>query len=323
MTRPLERVYPVIFIDAMKVKIRDGQVANRPIYTAIGVTVDGQRDILGLWAGQGGEGAKFWLAVPTEIKNRGVEDCCIVVCDGLSGLPDSIGATWPLTVVQTCVLHLIRNNRLWDSAWSEFVPFLDYAVEIRKVIYSTNAIESLNARMRRATRARGHFPNEQAALKCLYLTIRSLDPTGRRPAALDEPLEARPQRLRHHLRRPPLHHHQQLNPPTQLHRKLDSPHFRRDRAVRPPVGALSDARYRSDSPCHVPGIRLRSEARDSAFCATLNPCERGVAVLAQGHVGERVAREGDLESESGSLTRSAMELLAWLTISSMCASSGA
>ena len=100
ITRPLERVYPVIFIDAMMVKIRDGQVANRPIYTAIGVTVDGQRDILGRWAGQGGEGAKFWLAVLTEIKNRGVEDCCIVVCDGLSGLPDSIGATWPLAVVR-------------------------------------------------------------------------------------------------------------------------------------------------------------------------------------------------------------------------------
>jgi transposase-like protein len=225
-TRPLERIYPVIFIDAMMVKIRDGQVANRPIYTAIGVTLDGQRDILGLWAGQGGEGAKFWLAVLTEIKNRGVEDCCIVVCDGLTGLPDAIGATWPLAITQTCVLHLIRNTfrlasrrdwdamakdlrpiytavneadakerlndfdvlwgerypairRLWDSAWTEFVPFLDYAVEIRRVIYSTNAIESLNARMRRATRARGHFPNEQAALKCLYMTIRSLDPTGR------------------------------------------------------------------------------------------------------------------------------------------------
>jgi putative transposase len=225
-TRPLERIYPVIFIDAMVVKIRDGQVANRPIYTAIGVTVDGQRDILGLWAGQGGEGAKFWLAVLTEIKNRGVEDVCIVVCDGLSGLPDAIGATWPLAITQTCVLHLIRNTfrlasrrdwdamakdlrpiytavneadararlddfdvlwgerypairRLWDSAWTEFVPFLDYSVEIRRVIYSTNAIESLNARMRRATRARGHFPTEQAALKCLYMTIRSLDPTGR------------------------------------------------------------------------------------------------------------------------------------------------
>jgi transposase-like protein len=225
-TRPLDRrVYPVIFIDAIVVKIRDGQVANRPVYTAIGVTVDGKRDILGLWVGTGGEGAKYWLQVLTEIKNRGVDDVCIVVCDGLKGLPESIAATWPLALVQTCVLHLVRNtfrlasradwdkmardlrpvytavneadavrcldefhtiwgNRypairtLWANAWSEFVPFLDYSPEIRRVIYSTNAIESLNARFRRATRARGHFPNEQAALKCLYLVVRSLDPKG-------------------------------------------------------------------------------------------------------------------------------------------------
>ena len=224
-TRPLDRVYPVIFIDAIIVKIRDGQVANRPVYTAIGVTVDGKRDILGLWVGTGGEGAKYWLQVLTEIKNRGVDDACIVVCDGLKGLPESIAATWPLALVQTCVLHLVRNtfrlasradwdkmardlrpvytavneadaarcleefhtiwgNRypgikvLWANAWDEFVPFLDYSPEIRRVLYSTNAIESLNARFRRATRARGHFPNEQAALKCLYLVVRSLDPKG-------------------------------------------------------------------------------------------------------------------------------------------------
>jgi len=223
--RPLERVYPVVFIDAIVVKIRDGQVANRPVYTAIGVTVDGQRDILGLWIGAGGEGAKYWLQVLTEIRNRGVEDVCIVVCDGLKGLPQAIEATWPLAVVQTCVLHLIRNTfrlasrkdwdkmahhlrpvytavneteaarcleefhtiwgqrypaikTLWNNAWAEFVPFLDYSPEIRRVIYSTNAIESLNARFRRATRARGHFPNEQAAIKCLYLVVRSLDPKG-------------------------------------------------------------------------------------------------------------------------------------------------
>lgn len=223
--RPLDRVYPVVFIDAIVVKIRDGQVANRPVYTAIGVTVDGQRDILGLWVGAGGEGAKYWLQVLTEIKNRGVDDVCIVVCDGLKGLPESIEATWPLAVVQTCVLHLIRNTfrlasrrdwdamakdlrpvytavneadaqvrleefhhvwgdrypairTLWSNAWSEFVPFLDYSPDIRRVIYSTNAIESLNARFRRATRARGHFPNEQAAMKCLYMVVRSLDPTG-------------------------------------------------------------------------------------------------------------------------------------------------
>ena len=224
--RPLDRVYPVIFIDAIVVKVRDGQVTNRPVYVAIGVTVAGERDILGLWMGDGGEGAKFWLGVLTELRNRGVDDCCIVVCDGLKGLPDAITATWPLALIQTCVLHLVRNTfryasrkdweamardlrpvytapteaaasarleefsdtwgprypaipRLWRSAWSHFVPFLDYDVEIRRIIYSTNAIESLNARYRRAVRARGHFPTEQAALKCVYLVTRSLDPTGR------------------------------------------------------------------------------------------------------------------------------------------------
>ncbi|UZF48275.1 IS256 family transposase [Rhodococcus rhodochrous] len=223
---PRSGVYPVVFIDAIHVKIRDGQVTNRPIYVAIGVTVNGERDILGLWAGDGGEGAKFWLAVLTEIKNRGVADVCIVVCDGLKGLPDAINTVWELAVVQTCIIHLIRNTfrfaprqhwdemsrdlkpiytapteaaakerfvefatkwgpkypaivRLWENAWSEFVPFLDYDVEIRRVICSTNAIESVNARYRRAIRARGHFPTEQAALKCLYLATRALDPTGR------------------------------------------------------------------------------------------------------------------------------------------------
>jgi putative transposase len=202
--RPLEAVYPVVFIDAIHVKIRDGQVANRPIYVAIGVTCTGERDVLGLWAGDGGEGAKFWLAVLTEIKNRGVADVCIVVCDGLKGLPEAVSAVWDRAIVQTCVIHLLRNTfryafrkywdqiakdirpvytapteaaakerfvefttkwggqypaiiRLWENAWSEFVPFLDYDVEIRRVICSTNAIESLNARYRRAIRTRGHF----------------------------------------------------------------------------------------------------------------------------------------------------------------------
>src|SRR5689334_8461809 len=108
--RPLDPVYPVIFLDAIHVKIRDGKVANRPVYVALAVTVDGCRDILGLWAGDGGEGAKFWLQVLTELRNRGVEDVCMVVCDGLKGLPDAIGQTWPLAVVQTCVIHLLRNS---------------------------------------------------------------------------------------------------------------------------------------------------------------------------------------------------------------------
>ena len=223
--RPLEEVYAAIFIDAIVVKIRDGQVANRPIYAAIGVTLAGEKDVLGLWAGTGGEGAKFWMSVLTDIKNRGVKDTFFLVCDGLKGLPDVVANVWPLTTVQTCIIHLIRNTfrlaskkdwdalkrdvkpiytapnpnaaraalddldekwgkkygaitRLWQNAWEQFIPFLDYDVEIRRVICSTNAIESLNARYRRAVRARGHFPTEQAALKCLYLVTRSLDPTG-------------------------------------------------------------------------------------------------------------------------------------------------
>ena len=226
--RPLDPVYPVIFIDAIHVKIRDGKVANRPIYVALAVTADGHRDILGLWAGDasaGGEGAKYWLHVLTEIKNRGVNDVLMVVCDGLTGLPDAVGATWPQTITQTCVVHLLRNSfryagrqhfdaiakalrpiytapteaaamerflefaevwgerypaivRLWENAWAEFVPFLSFDTEIRKIVCTTNAIESVNARIRRAVKARGHFPNEAAALKCVYMAIMSLDPTG-------------------------------------------------------------------------------------------------------------------------------------------------
>jgi putative transposase len=226
--RPLDPVYPVIFIDAIQVKIRDGQVANRPIYVALAVTVDGTRDILGMWAGEhgDGEGAKFWLRVLSDIKNRGTKDVCIVICDGLKGLPDSVAAVWPKTIVQTCIVHLLRNSfkyasrkdwaaiakdlkpvytaateqaaldrfadfstvwekkypaiiRLWTNAWAEFTPFLAFDTEIRTIICTTNAIESLNARFRRAVNARGHFPNEQAAMKVLYLTVISLDPTGR------------------------------------------------------------------------------------------------------------------------------------------------
>jgi putative transposase len=224
-SRPLEAVYVAIFIDAVVVKVRDGQVANRPVYAAIGVTVDGHKDVLGLWAGAGAEGAKFWMSVLTDLKNRGVRDVFFLVCDGLKGLPEVVEHTWPQAIVQTCIIHLIRNTfrlaarqhwdalkrdikpiytapnpdaasaaldeldekwgkkyaaviRLWRNAWNEFIPFLDYDVEIRRVICSTNAIESLNARYRRAVRARGHFPTEQAALKCLYLVTRSLDPTG-------------------------------------------------------------------------------------------------------------------------------------------------
>jgi putative transposase len=113
--RPLDVVYPVLFIDAINVKIGEGQVANRPIYVAIGVTVDGERDSLGLWAGDGGEGAKFWHHVLTEIKNRGVRDVCMLVCDGLTGLPDAVSSVWPQTIVQTCVVHLLRNSFRYAS----------------------------------------------------------------------------------------------------------------------------------------------------------------------------------------------------------------
>src|SRR3954451_23525474 len=113
--RPLDVVYPVVFIDAINVKIREGQVANRPIYVAIAVTVDGERDILGLWAGDGGEGAKYWHHVLTEIKNRGVRDVCMLVCDGLTGLPDAVSSVWPQTIVQTCVVHLLRNSFRYAS----------------------------------------------------------------------------------------------------------------------------------------------------------------------------------------------------------------
>jgi len=225
-SRPLDRVYPVLFVDAINVKIRDGQVANRPVYVVMAVTVEGHRDILGIWAGDGGEGAKYWLQVFTELKNRGLEDVLMLVCDGLKGLPDAVETAWPRTIVQTCVIHLLRNSfryaarqdwdkiakklkpvytapseaaaaarftefqedwgrkypaivRLWEDAWAEFVPFLAFDVEIRKVICSTNAIESVNARIRKAVRARGHFPTEQAALKCVYMALMSLDPTGK------------------------------------------------------------------------------------------------------------------------------------------------
>jgi len=224
--RPLDPVYPVIFVDAINVKIRDGQVANRPVYVALGVTVTGHKDVLGLWVGDGGEGAKFWLRVMTEIKNRGVGDVCIMISDGLNGMTEAIETVWPQTIHQTCVVHLLRNSfayaskahwgeiakdlkpvytakteaaalerfleftekwedrypaivRLWTNAWAQFVPFLNFDVEIRKIICTTNAIEPVNSRYRRAIGPRRHFPTENAALKCLYLATMGLDPTGK------------------------------------------------------------------------------------------------------------------------------------------------
>jgi putative transposase len=225
-SRPLQPVYAAVFIDALYVKVRDGQVGNQPFYAAIGVDLAGRRDVLGLWAGAGGgESAKFWMSVLSDLRNRGVADVFFIVCDGLKGLPDSATAVFPQAIVQACIIHLIRGTfryaskkyweqiakdlkpiytapsaaaawaafeeleekwgkpypaigRLWRSAWEQFTPFLDYDLEIRKVLCSTNAIESLNARYRRAVTVKGHFPTEQAAMKTLYLVTRSLDPKG-------------------------------------------------------------------------------------------------------------------------------------------------
>src|SRR5438132_2101720 len=222
--RPLDRMYPVLLIDAIVIKVRDSQVANRPVYVAIGVNMDGERDVLGLWLGPtGGEGAKQWMTMLTELRNRGIADALIVCCDGLKGLPDAIRTTWPDATVQTCVVHLVRNSlryaskkhwsaitrqmriiytaptveaaeaafgefadawretypamiRSWEASWNEFVPFLEFPIELRKIVYTTNAIESLNARFRRAVRHRGHFPNEQAAMKILYLVAHQRRP---------------------------------------------------------------------------------------------------------------------------------------------------
>jgi Transposase and inactivated derivatives len=224
--RPLDPVWPIVYIDALVVKVRDGVVSNRPVYLAVGVDLDGRKHVLGLWLGKDGEGAKFWLAVLTELRNRGVADVCVVCCDGLQGLPESITATWPEATVQTCVVHLIRASlryaskkhhpqlvaglkpiytasteqaaeaafqdfvdselgrrypaivRVWTNAWAEFVPFLAFPPQIRKVIYTTNTIESMNSRLRKATRNRGHFPTEDSVLKTLYLTIRAMTRPG-------------------------------------------------------------------------------------------------------------------------------------------------
>ena len=221
--RPLDRVYPVVFVDALMVKIRDGVVANRPVYLAIGIDCDGAKNVLGMWVGPAvGESSKFWLTVLSELKSRGVTDVCIVCCDGLTGLPDAIGVVWPQAMVQLCVVHLIRASlryaskrdwtpltrdlkpiytavdetaaeaaldafaecweqrypaivKLWRAHWVEFVPFLAFPDEVRRVIYTTNLIESMNARLRKVTRNRGQFPSEQAALKVLYLAVRNLD----------------------------------------------------------------------------------------------------------------------------------------------------
>jgi len=220
--RPLERLYPLVFFDALRVRIRsDGTVKNQAVYLALGVAVDGTRDVLGLWIEQT-EGAKFWLKVMNELRNRGVEDMLIAVVDGLQGFPDAITGVFPRTTVQTCIVHLTRFSlaycgwqerakvagelkniyraataeeaarRLdefaesalgqkypmiatsWRRHWAEVIPFYDYPPEIRKIMYTTNAIESLNMQLRKVLKNRGHFPSEEAASKLLYLALRNI-----------------------------------------------------------------------------------------------------------------------------------------------------
>jgi len=218
-TRPLESVYPIVFFDALRVKIRDeGHVRNKAVHVALGVRGDGSKEILGLWI-ETNEGAKFWLRVMNDLKNRGVEDILIAVVDGLKGFPDAINAVFPETTVQTCIVHLMRNSldfaswkdrkelaaslksiyaalddkaaeaaltafedgawgrkypaigQIWRRAWSEVIPFFAFPKDVRRIIYTTNAIEALNSKLRRAVRARGHFPTDEAAMKLLFLVL--------------------------------------------------------------------------------------------------------------------------------------------------------
>lgn len=217
--RPLERLYALVFFDALRVKIRDeGSVKNKAIYVALGVRMDGRKEILGLWIEQN-EGAKFWLGVMNEIRRRGIEDILIAIVDGLKGFPEAINAVFAQTQVQTCIVHLLRNcldfvpwkdrkavvaalkriyqaknaqaaqdaldafeggvwgvkypaiPAMWRRHWTQIMPFFAFPDAVRKIIYTTNAIESLNAKLRRAVRARGHFPNDAAAMKLLYLVL--------------------------------------------------------------------------------------------------------------------------------------------------------
>lgn len=217
--RPLEPVYPLVFFDALRVKIRDeGLVRNKAVHIALGVRADGTKEILGLWLEQN-EGAKFWLRVMNELRNRGVEDILLAVVDGLKGFPEAIVAVFPEATVQTCIVHLLRHSldfvswkdrkpvaaalkdiyravdpaaaeaalaafeaspwgrkyaaigQSWRRAWGEVVPFYAFPIEVRRLLYTTNAIEALNAKLRRAVRARGHFPIDEAALKLLFLVL--------------------------------------------------------------------------------------------------------------------------------------------------------
>jgi len=221
--QPLEPVYPILYLDALMVKVRDNhQVRNKAAHIAVGVDCDGIKHVLGIWV-QTSEGAKFWAGVLAELRNRGVQDVLIACVDGLTGFPEAIEATWPRTVVQTCCVHLIRASmrfisyndrkavaaalrpiytaatvdaavqeldivdgsawgkkypatvRVWRDAWQRFIPFLEFPPEVRRIIYTTNSIESLNYQLRKIIKNRGHFPNDDAVIKLLWLAIRDIE----------------------------------------------------------------------------------------------------------------------------------------------------
>src|SRR4051794_4818410 len=233
-TRPLEELYPILYLDALVIKVRDGhQVRNRSAYIAVGVDLDGTKHVLGIWV-QASEGAKFWAGVCAELRNRGVRDVLIVCCDGLTGFPEAVEATWPQTTVQTCTVHLIRaamrfvgyQDRkkvaaalkpiytaptvevaetellafaesdlgrrypaavaTWENAWERFIPFLAFPPELRKIIYTTNSIESLNFQLRKIIKNRGHFPNDDAVIKLLWLAIRDIEDKRARARAQEK-----------------------------------------------------------------------------------------------------------------------------------------
>ena len=228
-SRPLEPAYPLVFFDALRVKVRDeGLVRNKAVHIALGVRADGTKEVLGLWLEQN-EGAKFWLRVMTELKNRGVEDVLMAVVDGLKGFPEAIVAVFPEATVQTCIVHLLRQSlafvaykdrkavaaalrdiyravdatageaalaafeegpwgrkypaigQSWRRAWGEVVPFYAFPGDVRRLVYTTNAIEALNSKLRRAVRTRGHFPTDEAALKLLFLVLNRAEKAWRMP----------------------------------------------------------------------------------------------------------------------------------------------
>jgi putative transposase len=220
-SRPLDELYPILYVDGIRIRVRDaGVVTTKVAYLAIGVDVEGRKHALGCWIADG-EGAKFWAKVCTDLRNRGVADILIACCDGLTGLPDAIRSAFPDTTVQTCVVHVVRNAMrfvsyadrkriaadmrkiytagtveaadlalgefdktwgkqypgtidVWRNAWDDFIPFLDYPPELRRIVYTTNAIESINYQLRKVTKTRGHFPDKDSAMKLIYLGLRNI-----------------------------------------------------------------------------------------------------------------------------------------------------